>query len=387
MTGKLAIVYSDDYQKYYFGPDHPLRPKRLDLTVRLMESVGVLSHPDVIVVEPRECEVEELQLVHHPDYIELVRTLSRSGRGYLDYGDTPAFLGMFEVTKRIVGGSLTAADLIATGQVSHAFNIGGGLHHATSSRGAGFCVFNDVACTVRYLQRKYNLKRIMVVDIDCHHADGTQDAFYSESGVLTVSLHEDGTYLFPGSGFVFEDGEGEGKGYSVNVPLPPYTFDEAYLYAFNEIVPPLVRAYRPDLLLQQSGVDTHYTDPLTSEALTTRVYPRVVATMHSLAHEVCGGRYLLFGGGGYQLDVVARAWTSMMCEILGISLPEETPETWRRYYENISGEMGLRDSAQIMMGDPEVRINEDVKTKVFEDVRRVVQEVKERIFPVHGLEP
>ncbi|MHA1579389.1 MAG: hypothetical protein ACTSUQ_07165 [Candidatus Freyarchaeota archaeon] len=151
MTGKLAIVYSDDYQKYYFGPDHLLRPKRLALTVRLMESVGVLSHPNVIVVEPRECGVEELQLVHHPDYIELVRTLSRSGRGYLDCGDTPAFLGMFEVTKKIVGSSLTAAGLIATGQVSHAFIIG--LYHATSSRGSGFCVFNDVACTVRYPRR------------------------------------------------------------------------------------------------------------------------------------------------------------------------------------------------------------------------------------------
>ncbi|MHA1603723.1 MAG: hypothetical protein ACTSWF_03600 [Candidatus Freyarchaeota archaeon] len=136
MTGKLAIVYSDDYQKYYFGPDHLLRPKRLALTVRLMESVGVLSHPNVIVVEPRECGVEELQLVHHPDYIELVRTLSRSGRGYLDCGDTPAFLGMFEVTKKIVGSSLTAAGLIATGQVSHAFIIG--LYHATSSRGQAF---------------------------------------------------------------------------------------------------------------------------------------------------------------------------------------------------------------------------------------------------------
>ena len=386
MTGKMAIIYSDDYLKYYLSPDHPLRPQRLALAIRLMEEVGVFNNQNVSVAEPRECEIEELGLVHSSDYIELVKSLSKTGEGYLDYGDTPAFLGMFEVTRNIVGGSLKAADLINTGEVSHAFNIGGGLHHATSNRGSGFCVFNDVACTIRYIQKKYHLKRIMIVDIDCHHADGTQNTFYSESGVLTVSLHEDGTYLFPGSGFVFEDGEGEGKGYCVNVPLPPYTFDEAYLYAFNEIVPPLVRAYQPDLILQQSGVDTHYTDPLTSEALTIRTYLNVVRTMHSLAHEVCDGKYLLFGGGGYQMGVVARAWTSMLCEILDIPIPEVTPETWREFYENISREVGLNYTAPIKMEDPEVKIEEKAKKRILEDVELVVQEVKERVFPVYGLD-
>lgn len=386
MTGKIAVIYSDDYLKYYLSPEHPLRPQRLALAIKLMEDVGVFNNQNVTMVEPRECEVEELELVHSPDYIELVKLLSKTGEGYLDYGDTPAFPGMFEVTRNIVGGSLKAADLINRGEVDHAFNIGGGLHHATESRASGFCVFNDIACTIRYVQKKYHLKRIMIVDLDCHHADGTQDTFYSESGVLTVSLHEDGTFLFPGSGFVFEDGEGEGKGYCVNVPLPPYTFDEAYLYAFNEIVPPLARAYQPDLILQQSGIDTHYTDPLTSEALTIRAFLDGVRTMHSLAHEVCDGKYLLFGGGGYQMGVVARAWTSMICEIMDIPIPEETPETWREFYEKISREVGLNYTAPIKMGDPEVKIEEKAKKRILEDVEQVVQEVKERVFPIHGLD-
>ncbi|MBS7249046.1 MAG: acetoin utilization protein AcuC [Candidatus Freyarchaeota archaeon] len=386
MTGKIAIIYSNNYKKYYFGPDHPLRPQRLELALRLMESIGILNDPNVTLVEPQMCEEEELELVHSPEYIEMVKYFSKTGEGYLDYGDTPAFPGMFEVTRNIVGGSLKAADLINTGKVQHAFNIGGGLHHATKSRGSGFCVFNDIACTIRYIQRKYHLKRVMIVDFDCHHADGTQDAFYSESSVLTVSLHEDGTYLFPGSGFVFEMGEGEGKGYCVNIPLPPHTFDEAYIYAFNEIVPPLVRAYQPEILLQQSGVDTHYTDPLTSEALTINSYVKVFGTMHKLAHEVCDGKYLMFGGGGYQMDVVARAWTSMLYEILNLPIPKETPETWRELYENISRKIGLNAHAPIHMGDPEVMTDERMKKKIFEEVKQVVREVKERIFPIHGIE-
>lgn len=386
MTGKMAVIYSDDYLKYYLSPNHPLRPQRLALAIRLMREIGVFNNQNVTMVEPAECEEVELELVHSPEYIELVKTLSKTGEGYLDYGDTPAFPRMFEVTRKIVGGSLKAADLLNTGEVQHAFNIGGGLHHATRSRASGFCVFNDIACTVRYIQKKYQLKRIMVVDLDCHHADGTQDTFYSESGVLTVSLHEDGTYLFPGSGFVFEDGEGEGKGYCVNVPLPPYTFDEAYLYAFNEIVPPLARAYKPELILQQSGVDTHYTDPLTSEALTIRAFLNVVKTMHSLAHELCDGKYLLFGGGGYQIGVVARAWASMLCELLNISIPEETPEAWREFYNSVSKEIGLNYAAPTKMEDPEVKVEERAKKMVFEDLKQVVQDVKERIFPVHGLD-
>ncbi len=386
MTGKIAIIYSDDYLKYYLSPEHPLRPQRLALAIRLMKEIGVFNNQNVVLVEPRECEVEDLLLVHSSDYIELVKSLSKTGGGYLDYGDTPAFLGMFEVTRKIVGGSLKAADMINTGEAQHAFNIGGGLHHATRSRASGFCVFNDIACTIRYMQKKYHLERIMVVDLDCHHADGTQNTFYSESGVLTVSLHEDGTYLFPGSGFVFEDGAGEGKGYCVNVSLPPYTFDEAYLYAFNEIVPPLVRAYQPDLILQQSGVDAHYTDPLTSEALTIRTFLNTYRAIHSLAHEVCDGKYLIFGGGGYQIGVVARAWASMLCELLDIPIPEETPKSWREFYESVSRELGLEPAAPIKMGDPEVKVEEKAKKKILEDVELVVQEVKERVFPTHGLD-
>lgn len=379
MGGKVALVYSDKYLDYFLGPEHPLRPQRLTLMMELMRGIGLLDHPDLRVVEARAASEEELKLVHSEAYLQRVKKLDEEGRGYLDYGDTPAFKGMFSASAMLVGGSLRAAELVMEGEATHAFNPGGGLHHAAKDRGAGFCVFNDVAITARYLQKKYNLKKIMIVDIDCHHGDGTQETFYSDPSVLTVSFHEDGRFLYPGTGFINEVGEGEGKGYCVNVPLPPFTYTEAYIYAYNEVVPPLVKSYEPDIIIQQCGVDTHFRDPLTSEALTLDCYEKIIEILHSLAHDATDGKLILLGGGGYEVGCVAKAWTLMVCKLLGVKPPEYTPPTWRELYARTALELGDAPRDPDTMYDQEKPPLTYEKERVLTIIKETVKKLKETI--------
>ncbi|MHA1607510.1 MAG: acetoin utilization protein AcuC [Candidatus Freyarchaeota archaeon] len=379
LTGKVALVYSDEYLKYFLGKSHPLRPQRLKLTVELMREIGLLDHPDLVLVEPRMASLDELKLVHSDAYLQRVKEMDKLGRGYLDYGDTPAFRGMFEASSLIVGGSIKAAELIVGGRVLHSFNIGGGLHHAARDRAAGFCIFNDVAITARYLQKKHGFKRIMIVDIDCHHADGTQEVFYSDPSVLTVSFHEDGRFLYPGSGFIEEVGAGEGRGYSVNVPLPPYTFTEAYLYAYKEIVPPLVESYKPEIIIQQCGVDTHFRDPLTTEAVSLDCYEKIIEILHDLAHKTTRGKLILLGGGGYEIGCVAKAWTLITCKILGVTPPKETPYFWRELYVRNALEIGETPHEPESMYDNERPPLSYEREKILTVVKGIVNSVKKTI--------
>jgi acetoin utilization protein AcuC len=363
MTGKTAFVYHDDYLGYNFGPRHPLRPERSKDTFELLQKLGIF---DEIVKHyaPAHASEEDLKLVHSEEYIQMVKTKCEKGNCYLDYGDTPARRGVYEASCAIVGGSILGADLIMRGEVEHAFNVGGGLHHARRSGAAGFCVFNDVAVAARHLQQRYGLKRIAIVDVDGHHGDGTQWTFYKEP-ILTISLHryDGGVFgrFYPGTGGVHEIGEGDGKGYSVNVPLPVGTFDEAYLEAFNEIVPPLLEKYKPEILLNQFGVDTHYQDPLVGLSLTTKSYVEVSSALHQLAHRVSGGRYLIFGGGGYEPSNVSRCWALMFITVAGI-----TPKV-KLYKELFDKDIEAQDPA------------------ILRKVRESIRQVKKTIFPLHEL--
>ncbi len=364
MTGKTAFIYHEDYLGYNFGPVHPLRPKRYKDTFELLQKLRVFDRM-VRPYKPSRATEEDLVLVHSREYVHRVKKQCEIGTGYLDYGDTPARRGIYEASSSKVGGSILGADLIMRGDVDHAFNVGGGLHHATKDSAAGFCVFNDVAIAARHLQRRRGLKRIAIVDVDGHHGDGTQRIFYREP-ILTISLHRYGGGLFgrfyPGTGTVDEIGEGDGKGYSVNVPLPMGTFDDAYLEAFNEIVPPLIETYKPEVLLTQFGVDTHYQDPLVGLALTTESYVGVSSTLHQLAHKCSSDRLLLFGGGGYEPLNVARCWAVMF-----ITVAEAQPKNEEMY-------RGLFDK--------------DVKAEssgILRRVRETINDVKQTIFPFHGL--
>lgn len=383
MSGKTALIYSDEFLKYDFGPTHPLRPIRLKLTFELLKAVGVLSNPFVNVYSPRQATEDELLMVHSKEYIEEVKAFSRTGVGYLDLGDTPAFKGIHEATAAAVGGSIVAADLVMKGETMHSFNPAGGLHHAGKDHAAGFCVYNDIAVAIRHIQRVYGAKKVAVVDIDVHHGDGTQAIFYRDPTVLGIDLHEDGRYLYPGSGFMQETGEGEGRGFKVNVPLPPLTSGECYLHAFDEVVPPLLRAFKPEIIVSQFGVDTHYDDPLAHLSLTMEVYGEIASTLHSLAHEISGGRYLVLGGGGYKPESVARAWTIMFSKISESTIPDELPKKWVKFCrENMK-----REPPNTFSDTHERFLNNSERETITEAVEHIIKEIKTRIFPTHGINP
>jgi acetoin utilization protein AcuC len=383
LTGKTALIYSDEFLKYDFGPTHPLRPIRLKLTFELIKAVGLLTKPFVDVYSLKPATDDQLLRVHSREYIEEVKAFSRTGVGYLDAGDTPAFKGIHEATAIAVGGSIAAAELVMKGTVSHAFNPAGGLHHAGADHAAGFCVYNDIAVAIKHIQRVYGIKKVAIVDIDVHHGDGTQAIFYRDPTVLGIDLHEDGRFLYPGSGFLQEIGEGEGRGFKVNVPLPPLTSSECYLHAFDRIVPPLLRVFKPEIIVNQFGVDTHYDDPLAHLSLTMEVYGEIASRLHKLAHEITGGKYLVLGGGGYKPENVGRAWTLMFSKICDREISDRIPEPWVEF----SREAMKREPPRTFSDKYERTINNSERETITKAIEQVIGNIETKIFPIHGIKP
>src|SRR5881397_37596 len=360
MTGKTAIIYSDKFLDYNLGPNHPLRPVRVKLTYELLKSKGVLASESVRVVEPRYASRPEILLFHEESYVRLVEKFSEKGSGLLDMGDTPAFKGCYEATSLVVGASMKACEVIMNGQASHAFNPSGGLHHAHPERASGFCIFNDPAIAIRYLKSKFNVKRLVYLDIDAHHGDGVMYGFYDDPSLLDIDFHESGRFLFPGTGFPDETGSGEAKGLKVNIPLLPETGDEAYLKAFQTLVPGLILRFKPEIILVQCGADGHVDDRLANLRLTTKTYLEVLGEMHGLAHELCGGKLLLFGGGGYTLANVPRVWAVAFSTLAGLQLDDAIPREWSEEFRALTAE------------DPPIRLH-DSPTKDTPGIRRQVQ--------------
>jgi acetoin utilization protein AcuC len=367
--------------KYDFGPFHPMNQIRIKLTYELMKELGTFEREDVTLSEPEVAPLEDIQLVHGKDYIEMVKNVSdgKSRQGAflfgLGSGDNPIFEDMYYASAVHTGAVTHAAGMVMDGQVDHSFTPAGGLHHAQRSRASGFCVFNDPAIAIRKLIAEGKVKKAAYVDIDAHHGDGVQDIFYESPEVLTISLHESGRYLFPGTGFENEIGTGEGKGSAVNVPLPTYTRDSSYIFAFNEIVPPLLKSFKPDLILTQLGADGHSSDPLTHLMIGTRTYERVAGVVHDLAHDICDGRWVGVGGGGYDSAVVPRVWTVIFGQMAGIELPEKVPAAWKSLCKEMAGEI------------PSEMLHDDLEeTKIPNDIEMVVKDVKRSVFPHHGLE-
>jgi len=333
MSGGVALVSCREARIYDHGAQHPLKPERFLLTLDLIEAFGIPSHPNVRTVGCRSASDEELRLVHTPDYIEATKAAGRGELGeWSRYGygpgDNPIFPQMHEAASLVAGASLVAAGEVLSGRAGHAFNPAGGLHHAMQSRASGFCVYDDPAIAIAWLLTQ-GVERIAYVDVDVHHGDGPQAIFYTEPRVLTISIHESGRYLFPGTGFEDETGAGEAIGTKVNVPLPPDTDDAAWLEAFHATVPKRVREFSPDVLVTQLGCDTHRTDPLAHLLLTTLAYREAAKVLHELAHEAAGGRWIATGGGGYQwARVVPRAWTIAFAEMAEAQLPDELPAEW-----------------------------------------------------------
>ena len=334
MSERVELVwYGENAPGYDHGPQHPLRPERVILTRELIRGYGLIDGERVEETAAREATDEELLLVHTEPYVEAVKSAGRGEPGPWSRfgfgpGDNPIFPHMHEASARVAGASLLSAEAVVTGRAEHSFNPSGGLHHAMPARASGFCVYDDPAIALAWLLRE-GLERIAYVDVDVHHGDGPQAIFYRDPRVLTISLHQDGRTLFPGTGFRDETGAGKAEGTKVNVPLPPYTADAEWLAAFDAEVPERVKAFRPDVLVTQLGCDTHRTDPLAHMQLTTWAYMETAARLHRLAHEAAGGRWVAMGGGGYQWAcVVPRAWTIYFAKMAETEVPDELPHPW-----------------------------------------------------------
>ena len=324
VPGPVALVYGDELMKHHLSDEHPLQPIRVKLAVDLIRSMGLIEHCDLL--SPRRATIKELELVHSPHYVELVRKLSDPVRRGLVSDDEIEAAGfaspdnpisdeLHEGTSLVVGASLVAAQAIESGAAVHAFSPSGGLHHAHRDRASGFCTYDDAAIACRWLKDQGH--RVAYIDVDVHHGDGVEDIFQSDPDVLTISLHESGRYLFPGTGFPQDCGVGAGRGFAANLPFVPFTWDEPWLEGFEKVVPALLRRFKPTVLVTQDGCDSHYLDPLAHLAATTRIWPRVGRVFHELAHELCDGRWLALGGGGYAIyEVVPRAWTLLFAEMV-----------------------------------------------------------------------
>jgi acetoin utilization protein AcuC len=337
VSTSLGVPWSDDLIGYDFGPGHPLAPVRVELTIELAKSYGVLRRDNVHLMDAVAADDDLLSLVHTPDYIEAVRASGTSLQPDVAHGlgtpDDPIFAGMHEAASLVAGATVAAARSVQDGTHQHAANIAGGLHHAMASAASGFCIYNDPAIAIAWLL-KQGVQRIAYVDIDVHHGDGVQAAFWDDPRVLTISLHESGRTLFPGTGFADEIGGPEARGTAVNIALPAGTGDAGWLRAFHAVVPPLVRRFAPEILVSQHGCDSHALDPLANLLVSLDGQRTAHAALHALAHEVCEGRWLFTGGGGYELvRVVPRTWTHLLAEASGQPLdPElETPEAWREF--------------------------------------------------------
>lgn len=382
---RTALVWDDVLARYRFGPEHPLDPRRLELTVALLsklELVGDAVHP---VLSPRVATDAELLLVHDRTYIDAVKRASDAGAlspTFQQFGlgseDVPVFEGMHEAAAHIVGATLAAAEAVMSGQVQRAFSIAGGLHHARGAEAAGFCVYNDLAVAIRWLQREHGA-RVMYIDIDAHHGDGVQWILYDDPESLKFSIHESGAYLFPGTGFVEETGEADGYGYTVNVPLDAHTEDESFLSCFRGLVPELAGAFRPDVIVMQCGVDAHALDPLTHLRCTTTVYEEAVRIVGEIADEHCNGRIIATGGGGYAIHtVVPRAWTLVWAELAALPVPDVIPAEWCR---NVRIETG-RDVPCTLRDPPDAFPPTPRREAIAQVNARTVAAVRRRVMPL-----
>ena len=322
------VLSSPAYRDYNFGPEHPFSPVRLEMLLDLIDHLDVsldLREPPVATRED-VCSVHADAFVSHVEAASAGAPKAAASRYGLGTADVPTFDGMDEAARALVGGTLHGARLIESGEATRVLQLGGGLHHAHSKLASGFCVYNDLSVAIQHLRDAG--RRVAYLDIDVHHGDGVQDLHYEDPEVITVSLHESGRYLFPGTGTVHETGSGAGAGTSVNVPLEPFTETDSFLDAFERVVPYTLQTFLPEVLVVQCGADAHFSDPLADLLLTTQAYERLFSQIFDLADAHCDGRLLLTLGGGYQPDATVRIWALLTLMATGHALPDALPQAW-----------------------------------------------------------
>ena len=332
----FRFVFDPELAGFQLNAEHPFKPVRYDLVRTLLMAAGALTPDEVVPPEP--ISDDDLLTVHDPRYVDIVRAASERATRPADFelqrhglatSDNPVFDRMHELVRGVVASTVTAVDMVAKGEALRAASFAGGLHHAMHDRASGFCVYNDLAVAIRRAVDRHGM-RVAYVDVDAHHGDGVQWLFYEDPNVMTVSLHESGRYLFPGTGFTYETGTGGGRGTAVNMPLEPFTDDESFAETFDAVVPPAVERFAPDIIVLQAGADMHHRDPLANLSLSLAGMRHAYARAVELAARYAGGRIVVTGGGGYDpYHTVPRAWAFAWAELTGRELPRDLPEPWR----------------------------------------------------------
>ncbi|MBV9162574.1 MAG: acetoin utilization protein AcuC [Pseudonocardiales bacterium] len=383
---RAVVVWDEALLGYDLGGRHPLNPIRLDLTIRLARSLGVLD--GVQPLTPVQATDDELRTVHSNGYLAAVKQAPR-GYGYVGHGlgtpDNPIFYRMHEASALVAGGSLLAADAILTGRAARAANIAGGLHHAMRDHASGFCIYNDCALAIRRLLDG-GMSRVAYVDIDVHHGDGVQEAFADDPRVLTISLHQHPATLFPGTGRSADVGAHGAEGSAVNVPLPPGTSDGEWLRAFHAVVPALLRMFQPEVLVTQHGADTHVEDPLANLMLSVDGQRAAHRALGNLADATAGGRWLALGGGGYSLfRVVPRSWTHLLATVLDREVDPNTavPAEWMAYAATVARGAPL----PISMTDGVEPLWTPWDGTDDTPLDRAIRETRRAVYPLHDLDP
>jgi acetoin utilization protein AcuC len=403
MTCTLHVAWDERLVDYHFGPGHPMAPVRLELTMRLAHELGLWNQPGVTMAAPAPATDADLQLVHDPRYITAVRTVSgwaddlgahgleatqlRYARTFgLGTEDNPVFPGMHKASALVAGATLAAARAVWSGSAQHGASIVGGMHHAMTAHASGFCVYNDVAIAIAWLL-DHGAERIAYVDIDAHHGDGVQTAFWDDPRVLTISLHQHPATLFPFTGLPAETGGPAAEGSAANVALPAGITDARWLRAFHAIVPPLLQAFRPQILVSQHGADTHRLDPLAHLQVSIDAQRSAHAALHTLARDLTGGRWLLTGGGGYDLvHVVPRTWTHLLAEAAGqpIDPVTATPAPWRNY---VARRTGVTAPEHMTEGETAVFQPFESGYDPGHPADGAIMATRNAVFPLHGLMP
>lgn len=305
----VLMVSGDALSRYGFGDGHPFGLDRHEAFLREMRRSR--AYPSLRLLDPRIAERDELESFHHPDYVDFVIRKSAEGKGYLDAGDTPAIKGIYESSSMVVGATVRAVDEIMGGRARRAFIPIAGLHHAARAHAAGFCVFNDCGVAIELLRKRHGLQRIAYVDIDAHHGDGVFYAFESDADALFADIHEDGRHLYPGTGKVEETGKGDALGTKLNLPVPPGATDIDFHREW-QVIEDYLRQSRPEFILLQCGADSLEGDPITHLAFSEEAHAHAAGAVCRIADEIGHGRVLAMGGGGYNRQNLARAWTRVV---------------------------------------------------------------------------
>jgi len=318
LSDVTIICFHEKLKQYDLGKDHPFRGDRFVNAMSFFKKRGLFANPQILLVQSKTATREDLLRVHDKEYVDLVVRLAEENRSY-DV-ETPVSQRILEAALLIVGSAIECGEAVASNSAGRAVSLGGGHHHAGKNYGGGFCLFNDVAILMEYLRAKHGMKRFVVLDYDVHFGNGTSDIYYQDPAVLYISIHQDPLTIYPGTGFAWQIGEGKGEGFNVNIPLPPGTGDDTYLYALNEIFVPLAEEFRPDMIIANGGSDSHFADMLGSLGLTANGMFRLSRLIRKTADSTAGGKLVLIPGSGYNPRVLPLCWYTLIAGVAG--LPE-----------------------------------------------------------------